>query len=97
MLKAMRLSGCHRYPEPGTLMVDHEIYTGFMIHWETGWVFHAYFKQPARPSASFEPFTVVFQPDPPSEGIYPTRRIGQAVLRRFYSQYRIEGIGELKG
>lgn len=95
-MNVMRLNVHRRYPEPGTLVVDHETYAGIMIHWETGWVFHAYFKQPARPSGSSETFTVVFQPDAPSEGIYPTRRIGQAVLRKFYSQYRIEGIGELR-
>jgi len=93
----MRLGLRHRYLERGTLMVGHETYFGFMIHWETGWVFHACFKQPARPPTRPETFMVVFQLDPSFDGRWPTRRIGQAVLRKFYSQYRIEGIGELKG
>ncbi len=91
----LQLDFRHRYPELGTMMVDHETYYGFLIHWESGWVFHAYLKQPARPSGRAKTFTVVFQPDPPAEGLFPTRRMGQAVLRRFYSRYRIEGIGEL--
>lgn len=90
----LQLDFRHRYPELGTLMVDHETYYGFLIHWETGWVFHAYFKQPANRSGTF---TVVFQPDSLSDGRFPTRRIGQAMLRQFYSRYRIEGIGELTG
>ncbi len=91
----LRLDLKHRYPELGTMMIDHETYYGFLIHWQTGWVFHAYFKQPSRPSNRTETFTVVFQPDQPGEGLYPRRRMGQAVLRRFYSRYRLEGIGEL--
>jgi len=93
----MRLDIRHRYPERGTLMVDHETYFGFMIHWETGWVFYASFKQPACPPTRPETFTVVFQPEPSFDGRWPTRRIGQAVLRKFYSQYRIEGIGDWNG
>jgi len=95
-MNVMRLNVHRRYPEPGTLVVDHETYAGIMIHWETGWVFHAYFKQPARPSDSSETFTVVFQPDPSSDEPRPASCVGQAVLRQFYSQYRIEGIGELR-